>query len=157
MKKYLLAFIVMVTMTAFSNAQDYSTGIGLRGGLANGITIKHFIGGNSALEGIVTTRWQGFNITGLYELHSMQVFDVNRLNFYYGLGGHIGFYNGTYTSWGTVGTSYTVIGVDGILGLEYNFVEVPINLSVDWKPALNLIGNTEFWPDDGAFSVRYIF
>jgi hypothetical protein len=50
-----------------------------------------------------------------------------------------------------------VIGIDGIIGLEYVFRDIPINIGLDWKPALNIIGNTSFWPDKGAVSIRYIF
>jgi hypothetical protein len=156
MKKILLTLVLAVTLLALANAQDYKTGIGLRGGLYNGLTIKHFIGGKAALEGILSTRWSGFEITGLYEIHN-RAFDVDRLNWYYGLGGHVGFYNGDKTSWGTAGTAYTVVGVDGILGLEYSFNEIPINISLDWKPAFNLIGYSHFFGDGGAFSIRYIF
>lgn len=157
MKKIVLALTLIISMTALSYAQDYQTAVGIRGGLSNGITAKKFLGDKSAVEGILSTRWSGFNITGLYEIHSDNAFDVERLNWYYGVGGHIGFWNGTYTTWGTAGTSYTVIGIDGIIGMEYNFMEIPINISLDWKPALNLVGNREFWPDGGAASVRYYF
>ena len=51
---------------SFGQAQDYNTGIGLRGGLSNGLTIKHFISSNTALEGIISTRWRGLELTGLY-------------------------------------------------------------------------------------------
>lgn len=157
MKRIVLVFTLIISLTALSYAQDYQTAIGLRGGLSNGITAKKFLSEKSAVEGILSTRWSGFNITGLYELHNDNAFDVERLNWYYGFGGHIGFWNGTYTTWGTYGESYTVIGVDGIIGLEYNFEEIPINISIDWKPALNLVGYTGFWADGGAASVRYYF
>ena len=53
--------------------------------------------------------------------------------------------------------NYTVIGIDGIIAIEYNFKEIPINISADWKPALNLVEHTRFWGDNGAISVRFIF
>src|SRR5450759_676759 len=65
--------------------------------------------------------------------------DVAHLNWYYGGGAHIGFYNGNYVYWGNNGTTYTIIGIDGILGIEYTFSEIPINIGIDWKPALNLL------------------
>ncbi|MFO7789928.1 MAG: hypothetical protein R6V32_05095 [Bacteroidales bacterium] len=156
MKK--LGFTILLTLFAFSisNAQDYKTGIGLRGGFASGVTIKHFVTQKSALEAIVSTRWQGLQVTGLYEIHN-RAFNVDRLNWYFGFGGHVGFWNGDNANWGDSGESYIVIGVDGILGLEYNFERVPFNLSIDWKPAFNLFGHTGFWADGGALSVRYIF
>ena len=109
------------------------------------------------IEGILAARWKGFIITGLYEIHNNQGFEVDRLYWYYGFGGHIGFWDGSNVSWADDDDSYTVIGIDGILGLEYNFSEVPINLSIDWKPAFNLVGYSGFWGDGGAISIRYIF
>lgn len=156
MKKILMTMVAVFLMVSYSNAQDYKTGIGFRGGLSNGLTVKHFISEKAAIEGILTTRWKGFNVTGLYELHT-RAFDTDRLNFYYGFGGHVGFWNGSNVGWADDDKQYTVIGIDGILGLEYNFKEVPINLSLDWKPAYNLSGYSGFWGDGGAFSIRYIF
>jgi hypothetical protein len=156
MKKIGLIILLGGFLFSFSYAQDYNTGIGLRGGFANGITIKHFVSSKSAFEGIITSRWRGLALTGLYEIHN-RVFDTERLNLYYGFGAHIGFWNGNNIGWGEQGESYTVIGVDGILGLEYSFEEIPFNLSVDWKPAFNFYGYSGFWADGGALSIRYIF
>ncbi|MFC2086891.1 hypothetical protein ACFLSA_01850 [Bacteroidota bacterium] len=156
MKKIAATCLIVFCLVLNSQAQDYNTGIGLRAGYSNGLTIKHFISNKSALEGILSSRWQGFQITGLYEIHN-RLFSTDRLNWYVGFGGHVGFWNGDHTNWGTHGTSYTVIGVDGILGMEYNFSEIPLNLSLDWKPAFNIIGYSGFWADGGALSIRYIF
>jgi len=149
-----------VTLTlcivALSSAQDYRTGIGFRGGFSQGLTLKHFVSNKAAIEGLLLTRWSGFGLVGLYEIHN-QAFDVDRLRWYYGFGAHIGFWNGDYASWGTAGTSYAVFGLDGIIGIEYSFSEAPINLGIDWKPAVNLVGYPGFWADGGALSIRYIF
>ncbi len=157
MKKILLILVFAMSIPSISNAQDYNTGIGLRLGFFSGVTVKHFVGTNTALEGILSSRWRGFNITGLYEWHHFDAFNADRLNFYYGFGAHLGFWNGDYVYWGDRADSYMVLGIDGILGLEYNFEDAPINLSVDWKPAINFLGYTGFWGDGGALSVRYIF
>jgi hypothetical protein len=156
MRKLVITIVLFIGIMSTIQAQDYSTGIGLRGGLYNGITLKHFLGNKLAVEGILVTRWGGFEITGLGEVHS-RAFDVDSLNWYWGIGGHIVFWNGDKTSWGEAGTTYTAIGVDGILGLEYSFSDFPINLGIDWKPSMNLIGYSGFWADAGAFSIRYIF
>ena len=141
MKKIVVIFLIVFSLGTISYAQDYNTGIGLRGGFSSGLTVKHFIGSKSALEGILSSRWRGFQITGLYEIHN-HFFDVERMKWYFGFGGHIGFWNGDYTHhyWGEPGTTYTVVGIDGILGLEYSFSEVPINIGLDWKPAFNIVG-----------------
>lgn len=156
MKKILIIITILISLIVYSTAQDYNTGIGLRAGVENGLTIKHFNTGNSSLEGIISSRWEGFSFTGLYEKHQ-PAFDENRLNFYYGVGGHIGFWNGDNVGWVDDDKDYTVIGVDGILGLEYNFVEIPFNVSIDWKPAFNIVGYSGLWLDGGALSIRYIF
>lgn len=158
MRKFGFTILLASCCIFFSSAQDYNTGIGLRGGFANGITIKHFVSSSTAFEGIIASRWRGLELTGLYEIHG-RAFNTERMKWYIGFGGHVGFWNGDYTRkyWGEPGTSYTVIGVDGILGLEYNFSEVPFNISIDWKPAFNFFGYFGFWADGGAFSIRYIF
>jgi hypothetical protein len=158
MKKIGLTFVLGICLIALGQAQDYNTGIGLRGGFANGLTIKHFIGSKTAIEGIIATRWRGLELTGLIEVHNV-AFNAERLKWYYGFGGHVGFWDGryTYTKWGVRENTYTVIGLDGILGLEYSFSELPLNIGIDWKPAINLVGYTGFWADGGAVSFRFIF
>jgi len=157
MKKLSIVLVLGLLSLVTLNAQDYNTGIGIRGGLSNGLTVKHFIGSDTAIEGLLSTRWRGFNITGLYEIHD-QAFDTPRLNWYYGFGGHIGFWGGYKNHpWFEDDASYTVIGIDGIIGIEYNIEPIPFNISLDWKPGFNIIGYTGFWGDELAFSVRYIF
>jgi len=158
MKKLGLTILCSLFLCSFSQAQDYNTGIGLRGGFDNGLTIKHFVSSKTAFEGIVASRWKGLELTLLYEIHG-RAFQTERLNWYMGFGGHVGFWDEKSADryWGNEGENYTVIGVDGILGIEYNFVEVPINISLDWKPAFNFYGYSGFWVDGGAFSIRYIF
>ena len=158
MKKLVITSLFAFCLVSIGLAQDYKTGIGLRGGFENGLTIKHFTREKSAYEFILASRWRGFEVTGLYEVHN-QAFDVERFKWFVGFGGHVGSWNGDYTYryWGEQGTNYTVAGIDGILGLEYSFKEVPFNLSLDWKPAFNFIGYSGFWGDGGALSIRYIF
>ena len=156
MKRILLITFFILGSVTLINAQDYNTGIGFRGGFGSGLTIKHFVSNTTALEGIIASRWKGFELTGLIEFHA-RAFDVDRLNWYAGFGAHAGFWNGDNVNWGTPGLEYSVVGLDGILGLEYNFREVPFNISIDWKPAFNLWGYKGFWADGGALSIRYIF
>jgi len=156
MKKLFIMAMVLLCFSSYSKAQDYNTAIGLRGGLFNGLTVKHFISNNAAIEGLISSRWSGVSITGLYEIHA-RAFNTTGLNWYYGAGAHIGFWDGNNASWGNDDENYTVIGIDGIVGLEYNIQEIPINLSLDWKPALNLIGHSGLWGDSFALSVRYTF
>jgi hypothetical protein len=158
MRKLFIAVVVFISVALSANAQDYNTGIGFRGGLSNGLTVKHFISSNTAIEGLLSTRWKGFHITGLYEIHA-QAFNTPRLNWYYGFGGHIGFWDGysDHPWFKDDVNSHSVIGVDGIIGIEYNIEAIPFNISLDWKPGFNIIGYTGFWGDELALSVRFIF
>ncbi len=158
MKKLSVLFIAFCCFATTIVAQEYTTALGFRGGFYTGLTVKHFVKEDVAIEGILATRWSGFHVTGLYEVHKYAAFDVPRLNWYYGAGAHIGFYNSRYAypeGWGTVHS--TGLGIDGIIGIEYNIEEIPINFSLDWKPMINLIGRPGFWGDSGALSARYYF
>lgn len=156
MRRFVITLVVMLSIVSMSKAQNYTTGVGLRGGMSGGITLKHFLNSDTAVEGILSTRWGGFALTGLYEKHA-EAFNVDGLKWFYGAGAHIGFWDGHKAHWADDDKSYTVIGIDGILGLEYNLGVIPFNISLDWKPSLNLIGYSGLWTDGGAISVRYVF
>lgn len=157
MKSRIILITLFITTISFqARSQDYIHSIGLRGGLSQGITYKYFMNRTDAFEGILAMRWNGFYVTGLWERHT-QAFDVDRLYFYYGGGGHIGFWDSNTTPWFDNGSSNTVLGVDGIIGLEYVFYEIPLNVGIDWKPAFNLIGVTNFWGSELGISLRFYF
>lgn len=151
-----IAILIIISGSLFS--QNYNTAIGLRGGLFNGITAKHFIGKETAIEGLVTGRWGGFNITGLYQMYE-PAFNAKGLYWYYGGGVHAGFFDENEIDWNgrDDNDGGFVFGVDGIVGIEYNFQKIPFNISLDWKPTLNFIGWTGLWLDAGGISVRYKF
>lgn len=159
MKKYF--FIVLIGLIGSQSfAQQYDKAIGLRTGLFNGLTYKMSIAEDKYLEGLVSMRWKGVMATVLMEFS--QPLNVNEpgFNWYYGAGAHMGFWNDDTTGpWdvGDLDDDYPIIGVDGIVGLEYTFAKTPINLSIDWKPTLNLIGNSSLWPDNIGLAIRYTF
>jgi len=158
MKKTAIFVILLTLPAAGAAAQDYHSGIGLRAGLFNGLTAKHFLTEQYAAEVLLTTRWNGFNLvlTGLYEAHFDDL-DPERLRWFYGFGCHVGFWSGDDVTWTDPGDSHVVVGADGIVGIEYAFEEMPVALSLDWKPTLNLIGWSGRWVDAFALSIRYTF
>ncbi|MBW6536341.1 MAG: hypothetical protein K0B11_15130 [Mariniphaga sp.] len=157
MKKLIFVLTLVISTAVTVNAQDYNTGIGVRGGIRNGLTVKHFISSNKAIEGILTShwKWHGYGVTGLYEIHA-QAFNTPRLNWYYGFGGHFGSY-GDDNKRALDGNRYSAIGLDGIIGIEYNVIDIPFNISLDWKPSIDLIGDFYPWADEVALSIRFIF
>jgi hypothetical protein len=67
MKKIILTLVLVLSIITLADAQDYKTGIGLRGGISQGLTLKHFVSEKAAFEGIIATRMEehGFELTGL--------------------------------------------------------------------------------------------
>ncbi len=162
MSKKILFFILLFGNFFIANnlkAQSYQTAVGLRfGGLSSGLTVKHFVSKTSALEGILSVGRRSFIITGLYEKHTA-VDNSKALNFYYGIGGHLGVFQdggSYYYNDHRLYTSTTVVGIDGILGMGYTFKNAPINIGMDVKPFIDFY-NEKFVYFDGAISLRYTF
>ena len=162
----LLVTIAITAMTFSANAQTapatYNTGIGLRGGFTSGLSLKHFVSSNSAVELVLGSRWHGLNITGLYELHKRNALGINRLSWEYGLGARVGFYNGKYyREWNDDkyynDRNYTAVSVVGLLGLEYTFGEIPFSLGLDIMPYFDLYHRGYNDYIDASVSFRYVF
>jgi hypothetical protein len=154
MKKISVIAMLFIALTIAANAQDYKTSLGLRAGVPYGLTVKHFLSEANAVEGILASRWSGFVITGLYE-NEHWTGEYPGFNWFWGFGAHVGFWDTTpYISTKNTGA---IIGIDGILGLEYTFDEIPLNLSLDLLPSINLIGSSGWNGINGALSVRYVF
>ncbi|HEY4651310.1 MAG TPA: hypothetical protein VIG72_07835 [Pontibacter sp.] len=165
MKKMKLTLVLLLLTTAPLLAQNYKTGIGLRGGYVYGLTIKHFVNNKSAIEGIISPRWDGILLTGLYEKHTT-AFKVPQLQFYGGIGAHVGFWDYSdhdhhHHPWFDNDhhhhdDHHTVLGADLVLGLEYTFREIPFAVGIDWKPGMNLVGHQGIWLGDVAFNARFL-
>ncbi len=154
--KVFFVLLLFSTLSSTATAQLYKTGVGARAGFFNGFTIKHFVEQDRAVEGILSTRWNGFIITGLYEFQR-EFPDIDNLEWFFGGGAHIGFWGKENYHWGDDNESHTIVGLDLILGTEYTFDEFPISISLDWKPAFNIFGDFHWWGDGIALSARYTF
>jgi hypothetical protein len=150
MNKFLLALLSVIVISSFEklHAQDYRLALGVRLSnstptLNNSITGKYFVTDRTAIEGIVSFGSR-FGLGGLIELH--KPLNAQGFSWFYGAGAYVGFQDGD-----------TYLGPTGILGLDYKFTNVPINLSVDWKPELDIIPDINFIPDAFALSVRFTF
>ncbi len=154
MRKILVMCLFSAAAFLYSSQQasaqsGYQTALGVKVWDGGGISLKHFTGGNNALEGIGYFWRQGFRITGLYEIHG-PINGANGLQWYIGPGAHIGFYNDRYGN-----NSY--IGIDGVLGLDYKFNGAPINISLDWQPSFEFGTNRGFVGNWGGLGIRYTF
>jgi hypothetical protein len=157
MKNFFIAltFICLVGMANSAQAQNYKSSLGLRLGATNGITYKTFVTNKAAVEVIGTFRYQGIGLTGLYEVHG-QAFNSRDFNWFIGGGGHLYSFGNNRPAFIDNNKSI-ILGVDGILGLEAKVRTIPLAISLDWKPALNIVNYGGFWADEVALSFRYTF
>jgi len=132
-----------------SSGSSYTTALGVKVWDGGGISLKHFFSANNAGE-LIGYFWnQGFRLTGLYEIHG-PINGAAGLKWYIGPGAHIGFYNTKYGDG-------SIIGVDGVLGLDYKFRGAPINMSLDWQPSFEFGNDRGFIGNWGGLGIRYTF
>jgi hypothetical protein len=165
MKKIIAGCIVAIVLMIASSetkaqemSQKYVTALGVKVWDGGGITLKHFVSPNRAIEGIGYFWSRGVRITGLYEYH-FDIADAPGLKWYVGPGAHVGFYNNTYynKNYNNGDGSGSYIGIDGVLGLDYKFEGAPINLSLDWQPSFEFGTNRGFINSWGGLGIRYTF
>lgn len=149
MKKLFLIAVITAAFGFSSNAQStYTSSVGVKFSPGT-ITYKHFIADRYALEGLAVFNRFGTRFGGLFEIHK-QLEAVEGLNWYFGPGTHLSFFNSK--SGGSV-----TVGIDGVVGLDYKFPRLPLNLSLDWQPYLqfgNYYGNG-FEGNSGGIAIRY--
>ncbi|MBC7902873.1 MAG: hypothetical protein H7Y27_05600 [Gemmatimonadaceae bacterium] len=150
----LLPFISFVLIMSFSTAAkaqesspDYKLGLGIRLSnqtptLSNAVSAKYFSNNGNAIEGLLSFG-SHFGIGGLYEVHK-PLNAIAGLKWYYGAGAYIGF-----------GSGNTYTGPTGVIGLDYKFEKIPLNLSLDWKPELDILPKINFIPDAFGLSARF--
>ncbi|HZE84490.1 MAG TPA: hypothetical protein VE035_09280 [Puia sp.] len=151
MRKLGICLIILLTSAMFNHlsAQDYKVAIGVRLSsasptLSNSVSVKYFMNERDALEGLVSFGTR-FGVGGLFERHQL-IGNTPALTWFYGLGGYLGFQDRN-----------TYLGPTGIVGLDYKFANAPLNISLDWKPELDIIPAINFVPDAFAFTARFTF
>lgn len=149
---------------AQAQTESGSISLGIRAGDPTGITGKFFIRNNHAVEGIISFWPFGPALTGLYEIHA-QAFSVEGLHWYYGAGAHLRAYrSGWYKrnlDWYYPARRYTTgvgVGLDAILGISYKIAPIPVSVSLDFKPTLEIATQSRSYFDlESAVSIRYHF
>ena len=149
MKRLLAIGFVFGLLFSFNavNAQEYRSALGIRLSTSpavvnNSVSFKYFTSETLALEALLSFS-DPLAVGILIEKH--RPFSTEGLQWFYGGGGYVGF------------GSNTNVGGMGIIGLDYKFPNVPLNLSLDWKPELNIISDINFEPAAIGFSARFTF
>jgi hypothetical protein len=136
----------------------YKTAVGIRLSSTpalqkNSISLKHFLNETTAIEGLLSFG-DPLTIGALLEFH--HPFSTPGLQWMYGVGGYIGT-GKEYSPEKARDINKTYFGAQGIVGIDYKFANLPINLSVDWKPELNIISDINFEPGAVGLTARFTF
>jgi len=145
-----LTFLTILSVFIFGSKAEaqFTHQLGVRLGsadqvVATGFTYRYHFNGNKAVEGILNLQ-NPASAAVLYEIFN-PIPAVQNLSWYYGGGAFVGF------------KGVDNLGITGIAGVDYQFSEVPINLSIDWKPELTVINAVRFRASTVAVSVRFSF
>ena len=150
MKKIILSLALVASLCFSMNAQDISKAIGIRGGNYNWeLSYQNPLGNSNRLElDLGLYSGYGLNIAGVYQWTKSLSFVADGLHWYYGFGPEVGLWSKS-----------LALGICGQIGLEYNFNNIPLQLSLDYRPGWYFIPSSYHWNtgDGAAFSVRYKF
>lgn len=160
MKKLLFVSILTLGICSVStlSAQDYKTALGVRLSSSNAmqnnsISIKQFISPTKAIEGLFTFG-DPLALGALLEIH--KPLSASGLRYFYGAGGYLSFIKSVNVNTQKTSTDAN-FGAQGIIGLDYKFTNIPLNISLDWKPELNIVSEINFEPAAIGFSARFTF
>jgi len=153
MKKMFLTLALVVSMAGVASAQADCKSIGLRLGYPGEVSFQTGLSKANRLElGLGLRSYTGystFSVSGVYQW----VWDLSSLadgfNWYLGAGAQAGYYSYS-------GTNGLPLSILGQVGIEYNF-NIPIRLSLDYRPAFQLNNGSAFVGDGIALGVRYRF
>lgn len=154
MKQIFIAVLILFSSFSAFSQVNYDQAIGVRFIGGTTISYKNYFANDNNAELQVSFWKHGTRVAGLYEFnHSVD--GLNGLNFIIGPGIHFGRWNKKYKdSHDDKGSEF---GIDGIIGLDYGFPKIPINISVDWQPSIILAGGSDFTPNLGGIALRYTF
>ena len=150
MKKLLVIAALMLGLVATASAQPRA--LGLRGGIATDISYQHSLGDNF-LE--FDLGWDTFSMgVDLAVAYDFSIAPLGPLGFY--AGPAIDFF----TSMNKGGDWRPGLGVGAQIGLEYFFDQIPLQLSLDWRPMINVLVPNDFLRFSiygAALGIRYAF
>jgi hypothetical protein len=162
--KIALSFLLTLLLYTTANAQEYNKSeyTSALGGkfwaYGVGITFKQFLPNRNAFE-LVGHIWNdGGRFSGMYQFH-YDIKGAPGLKWYVGPEAHLAVYNNRnnemfyFKNW----DSGTYIGLGGVIGFDYKFNEIPINISLDWQPSFEFGNDHGFIGAWGGFAVRYTF
>jgi hypothetical protein len=161
--------LLMLTITLASFGQDRRNAVGLRGGATWGITYDYIHNESSGFMGMVSFREKGMQVTGLLKFYR-PAFErlTDRFWWYFGVGAHVGYhkweefyyyYYSHYYYYREVTKYAPVMGLDGLIGIEFRMDILPITVGIEYMPYFELLGKDYFKMHffDFGFALKYTF
>ncbi|GHV27967.1 hypothetical protein FACS1894176_10300 [Bacteroidia bacterium] len=145
MKKIIFTVVCAVSSLGIAHAQNNA--IGLRIGYVAEVSLHHVVSSDNRLE--VDLGWNfdnGANLTGIYQWGWNLSDWAEGFKWYAGMGAGAGIWKKDFA-----------ISAVGQVGIEYNFNNIPLQLTVDYRPGISLIPGIAGPGGDVALGVRYNF
>jgi len=159
MKKLFTVLSFIFFFAGISTAQEYKSAIGGRVGVPLMASYKFFISDPGAIELMAGVQFYGisnytsFNVAGAYQ-HHFPIADITGFEWYVGGGAGINFwiFNSNFGD-DEAGISP---GIQAYGGISYTFENIPLNLTLDIRPGVNLSGIERGFDRGGSFGIRYV-
>jgi hypothetical protein len=159
MKKVILIMCLISSICLEAQVRQHALGIRL--GILQGITYQYRSSSQFSFEGLAC--FYRYDPMGLvFAQYRVPGFlDNERMSMFFGVGAHFAYVSGHkntdwYPDYDQQQIRHFISGPDLQVGINYYFKEFPLNLSLDFRPAFNLIGHQGYW-HGVALSVRYVF
>jgi len=139
---FLLVFAIYIPVNAqykMALGARFSTGDAI---VNHSISFKYFITPTVSGEALFSFG-DPFAVGLLFAKH--KPITDNNFTFFYGGGAYFG-----------ASSAYRG-GLQGVLGLDHKLADLPLNLSIDWKPELNLSREFTFEPAALGLTARFVF
>lgn len=147
MKKTLLLIAAILGFAVVASAQPRA--IGVRAGYGGEFSYQHSLGGNF---GELDLGWWNnhINLVGTYDF----ILGGNgQVNVYLGPGAQLTLWNDNVAR-----TSRFNVGLAGQFGVEWNIPQIPLQLSIDWRPVFYFLSDGRgFGYDSVGLGIRYRF
>ena len=144
MKKLLTVLIGVLAFAAVASAQPRA--LGVRAGYGGEISYQHTTGPGFIEADLGFLAGHRFYVTGVYDF----IFANSGIcNFYVGPGVQMG-------AWTDKQDAGFNLGLVGQLGVEFEIPSIPMNISLDWRPAFYFMHGGFGW-DGFALGLRYRF
>lgn len=162
MKKLFLSIVLAVAVFGVAQAQNSGRAIGARFGWGAELSYQHPLSKMNRLEfDLGLDRFgstaRSLYVSGIYQwVNPIQ----DGFNWYIGFGPQLGMVSTkdvTVAGVTVKGETNFALAVAGQIGVEYNIPNVPIQLSLDWRPAYLIVPDTDFSGETVGLGIRYRF